>query len=46
MASGKVEGYVLNQFSMSEYGGYFRVATSINKFHDNSTIIGGFFGGI
>lgn len=43
-ASGTVEGSVLNQFSMSEYGDYFRVATSINKYHDNSTIIGGFFG--
>lgn len=43
MASGKVEGYVLNQFSMSEYGDYFRVATSINKYHDNSTIIGSIF---
>ena len=43
MASGKVEGYVLNQFAMSEYGDYFRVATSINKFHDNSTFIGSIF---
>ena len=44
MASGSVEGYVLNQFSMSEYNGYFRIATTINKYHDNSTIIGGIFG--
>jgi uncharacterized secreted protein with C-terminal beta-propeller domain len=27
-ASGEVPGYVLNQFSMDEYGGYFRIATS------------------
>ena len=27
-ASGKVNGTILNQFSMSEYGGYFRVATT------------------
>jgi len=27
-ASGTVPGYVLNQFSMDEYGGFFRIATS------------------
>lgn len=44
MASGTVEGYVLNQFSMSEYDGYFRIATTINKYHDNSSVIGDIFG--
>ncbi len=28
LASGEVPGFVLNQFSMSEYGGYLRVATT------------------
>jgi len=28
MASGSVPGYVLNQFSMDEYNGYFRIATT------------------
>jgi uncharacterized secreted protein with C-terminal beta-propeller domain len=28
VASGSVPGYVLNQFSMDEYNGYFRIATS------------------
>jgi hypothetical protein len=28
LASGKVRGYVLNQFSMSEHGGHLRVATT------------------
>jgi hypothetical protein len=27
-ASGKVDGWLLNQFSMSEYDGYFRIATT------------------
>lgn len=44
MASGTVEGYVLNQFSMSEYDGHFRIATTINKYHDNSSVIGDIFG--
>lgn len=44
MASGTVEGYVKDQFSMSEYGGYFRIATTINKFHDNRSFIGDIFG--
>lgn len=30
-ASGTVKGYVLNQFSMSEHNGYFRIATTINN---------------
>lgn len=38
-ASGKVEGYVKDQFSMSEYDGYFRVATTVNKWNDNSNFI-------
>lgn len=28
IASGRVEGHLLNQFSMDEYGGYFRVVTT------------------
>ena len=32
-SSGKVPGYILNQFSMDEYGGYFRIATTINDFN-------------
>lgn len=31
-ANGSVKGYVNDQFSMSEYGGYFRIATSKNTF--------------
>jgi len=30
-AEGKVPGYVLNQFSMDEYNGYFRIATTSHK---------------
>jgi len=30
-ASGEVQGYVLNQFSMDEYNGYFRIATTIGQ---------------
>lgn len=29
--SGKVTGYILNQFSMDEYKGYFRVAATLNN---------------
>jgi inhibitor of cysteine peptidase len=32
-ASGEVPGYILNQFSMDEYNGYFRIATTINNFN-------------
>lgn len=32
VASGKVEGWLLNQFSMSEYEGHLRVATTDNEF--------------
>ncbi len=38
-ASGTVEGYVKDQFSFSEYNGYLRVATTINKWIDNGNII-------
>ena len=31
-ASGEVPGYILNQFSMDEYSGYFRIATTTNNF--------------
>ncbi len=30
-SSGSVKGYVLNQFSMDEYNGYFRIATTSNN---------------
>lgn len=33
-ANGSVKGYVNDQFSMSEYGGYFRIATSKNIFEE------------
>jgi len=32
-ASGEVPGYILNQFSMDEYSGYFRIATTTNNFN-------------
>lgn len=38
-ASGKVDGYVLNQFSMSEYNGYFRIATTINNTSEESNAL-------
>lgn len=31
-ASSEVEGSVLNQFSMDEYNGYFRIATTLDKY--------------
>lgn len=31
VASGEVPGYILNQFSMDEYDGYFRIATTLNN---------------
>lgn len=34
-ASGRIGGYINDQFSMSEYGGYFRVAATIEKY-DNT----------
>lgn len=33
VASGEVDGTILNQFSMDEYNGYFRVATTLNDFN-------------
>jgi inhibitor of cysteine peptidase len=32
-AQGEVPGYVLNQFSMDEHNGYFRIATTVNNFN-------------
>jgi inhibitor of cysteine peptidase len=32
-AQGEVPGYVLNQFSMDEHSGYFRIATTTNNFN-------------
>ncbi len=36
-ATGDVEGHLLNQFSMDEYNGYFRVATTIGEPWDTET---------
>ncbi|MXZ86643.1 MAG: hypothetical protein F4Z02_13435 [Acidimicrobiia bacterium] len=36
-ASGTVEGHLLNQFSMDEHNGYFRVATTIGEPWDTET---------
>lgn len=38
-ASGTIEGYVKDQFSMSEYDGYFRVASTVDKWTDNGNFI-------
>ena len=38
-ASGTVEGFVKDQFSFSEYNGYLRVATTIDKWVDNGNFI-------
>lgn len=43
-ASGKIEGRVKDQFSMSEYGGYFRVASTVEKWHDDNTFVDRIFG--
>lgn len=32
MAGGKVPGWVLNQFSMDEFNGYFRIATTMGRY--------------
>ena len=32
-ATGEVPGHILNQFSMGEYNGYFRIATTTNNFN-------------
>lgn len=34
-ASGKVDGYIKDQFSMSEYNGYFRVAATVEVWEDS-----------
>lgn len=39
-ASGKVEGCLKDQFSMSEYNGYFRIATTIEKWEVINNEIG------
>ena len=45
-ASGKVDGWLLNQFSMSEHNGYFRVATTDNQWDwDEATQTGENTGG-
>ncbi len=38
-ASGKVDGFVKDQFSLSEYNGYLRVATTVDKWVDNGNFI-------
>lgn len=38
-ASGTVEGCTKNQFSFSEYNGYLRVATTVDKWVDNGNFI-------
>lgn len=38
-ASGTVEGWVKDQFSMSEYNGYFRIATTVDKWTDNGNFM-------
>ena len=43
-ASGTVLGYVKDQFSMSEYDGYFRVATTRRGTYYNGGILSDFFG--
>lgn len=35
MAAGTVKGYIYNQFSMSEYNGYFRIATTADIWEDD-----------
>lgn len=39
-ASGKVEGYIKDQFSMSEYNGYFRIATTAEIWEDTYSTFG------
>lgn len=38
-ASGTVEGFTKDQFSFSEYNGYLRVATTVDKWVDNGNFI-------
>lgn len=35
MAAGSVDGHILNQFSMDEYDGYFRIATTVGEVSRN-----------
>jgi uncharacterized secreted protein with C-terminal beta-propeller domain len=35
VATGQVNGHILNQFSMDEYDGYFRIATTISGYANN-----------
>ena len=37
VAQGKVPGHVLNQFSMDEHNGYFRIATTVGNVWDGSS---------
>lgn len=39
VASGNVAGSLLNQYSMDEWNGYLRVATTVRDFTENGTII-------
>lgn len=39
-ASGKVKGYVNDQFSMSEYNGYFRIAVTENTWEESTESVG------
>lgn len=36
-AQGSVPGIIINQFSMDEYGEYFRIATTTNQWSDNNS---------
>ncbi|MBR2283294.1 MAG: beta-propeller domain-containing protein [Ruminococcus sp.] len=45
-ASGSITGYVLDQFSMSEYGGYFRVAATEESWNEVYTDDTGLIGDI
>ncbi|MCD1294065.1 hypothetical protein CUJ83_03525 [Methanocella sp. CWC-04] len=37
IGSGRVKGHILNQFSMDEYNGYFRIATTIGEVWNSKT---------
>ncbi|RLF40340.1 MAG: hypothetical protein DRN12_05575 [Thermoplasmata archaeon] len=37
IAQGEVKGHILNQFSMDEYNGFFRIATTIGNIWDGSS---------
>jgi len=38
IAQGEVPGRILNQFSMDEYNGYFRIATTVDPFWNSETL--------